>query len=89
VLVNISSAATPNSFTTFKGAGAYKLNDSAFSANGETAQVDTVCTMPTTTQMVFGNKGAGGTATPLNGWLFEAMYLPVRKTNAELQALSA
>lgn len=70
-----------------RASAGYKLNDSAAANIGETVQTDNVCTMPTPTQLVLGNRAGG--ATPLNGWLFEAMYLPERLTNSELQNLAS
>lgn len=68
-------------------AGAYKLNDSAAALIGETVQTDIVCTMPTTTTLVLGNRSTG--AREIGGWIFEAAYFPTRKTNSQLQALAS
>lgn len=84
----ISSTATVADNTQTKSALGYKLNDTAVAQAGETVQIDIVCTMPTTTQMVFGNR-ALDSARALNGWLFEAMYLPTRLTDVQLAALAA
>ena len=82
-----SSPTTLTDLTAYKAAAAYKLNDSAVAQAGQTVQTDIVCTMPTTTQLVFGNIAAGNSA--LSGWLFEAAYFPSRKTNSQLQALAS
>lgn len=81
---NFNSVATIADLAQGKVAVAYKLDDSAAAQIGETVQTDIVCTMPTTTQIVFGNRATGG--RELLGWLFEAIYLPTRLTNSQLQA---
>ena len=74
--------------TQMKAAAAYKLNDSAAALVGETVRSDNVCTMPTTTTLVFGAQQFSSSLR-LNGWLFEAAYFPTRKTNSQLQALAS
>lgn len=83
-----ASTATIADLAQGKVAAAYKLNDSAAAMIGETVQTDIICTMPTTTQMVFGTFNSGTNRT-INGWLFEAAYFPTRKTNSQLQALAS
>lgn len=87
-----SNGLTSNGFhvglTQERSAFGYKLNDCAVAQLGETVQTDIICTLPTTTTMVFGNL-VSGTPRPLHGWLFEAAYFPTRKTNSQLQALAS
>ena len=87
-VVVLDSTGTVSDLTQAKVAGAYKADDSAAAMIGETVQSDNTCTMPTTTHIIFGNRASDG-ARALNGWLFEAAYFPIRKTNSQLQALAS
>lgn len=70
----------------YKVGGVYAVNDVHHARNGALASTpDTSGTLPTTTNMYFG--GNAGTAINVS-WLRNAMYLPRRVTNAELQALT-
>ena len=69
-------------------AAAYKLNDSASSANGGAVVTDSVCTMPTAiTDLRIGAALDGSES--LNGHIASLAYYQKRLSNAELQALTA
>jgi hypothetical protein len=87
VQASIISSALIEPLTLTKSAGAYKLNDSAIAQAGLPTVLDTACTMPTPTKILFGNRTDG--TRPMNGWLFEAMYANVRLPNNELQRLAS
>ena len=70
----------------YKLAGAYKVNDFAYSFNGTTAATDTLGTVPVVSQMQIGNLT---TAREFNGTIKKIVYYPVRVTNAQLQALTS
>lgn len=70
----------------FKLAGAYKQNDFAFSAGGNTAATDTSGAVSTATQFSLG--GIGSTSI-LNGHIRRIAYYPRRLSNAELQGITA
>jgi hypothetical protein len=70
--------------TVYKMAGAYKLNDVAFSVNGATALTDATVTLPTPNALAIGFLFTNF----LNGHVRAIRYYPVRLTNTQLQALS-
>lgn len=70
----------------FRLAGAYKANDSASSANGNTASTDTSVALPTVTGLALGSTNGG---SHLNGHLTRLNYRARRAPDAELQALAA
>jgi len=80
----VFSSAASNG-TVFKVAGAYHLNDVAFSGNDLTPSVDTSATLPTVTQMQIGNETS---LNFLNGHIKSIQYYPRRLTNAQLQELT-
>lgn len=67
-----------------KVAGAYKLNDFAFSANGATAAVDTSGQIPTVSSLVLNRYDEA-----MNGTIKSITYYPRRLANTELQALTS
>lgn len=72
--------------TPYKTASAYKVDDFALSVNGGIGS-DALGTVPAMTHLKL---GADATATAsLNGHIKRLTYFPSRKSNAELQALSA
>ena len=79
-------AGTVASYTRYKFAGAYNINDFAACIAGGTVQTDTSGTLPTVTQLFL---GASASANYLNGHLQRITYYPRRLTNAELQTLTA
>ena len=81
------SAAVIADFAQTKTAYGYKLNDTAVAQAGETVQADLICAMPTISTLYFGNRSDAAAAT--SGWLLEAAYFPIRKTNSELQMLAS
>lgn len=79
-------AGTVGSYTTYKFAGAYVVNDFATCITGGIVQTDTSGTLPTLTQLMLGTSAS---ANYLNGYLQKVIYYPKRLTNSELQALTA
>ena len=76
----------PNTMT--KIAGAYKVNDFAFSQNGRSPITDTSGYVTNDlNQLVFGNTSAGN--VPLNGRIKKLAYYPLRISNINLQALTS
>ena len=69
----------------YKLAGAYKVNDFAYSFNGTTAATDTSGTVPVVSQMQIGNLI---TAREFSGTIKKLAYYPRRLTNTQLQALT-
>lgn len=69
-----------------KVAGAYRLNDIAFSSAGAAAITDTAATIPTVNKINIGSSGAG--SGHLNGFVRCVGYFSRRLTNAEIQALT-
>ena len=67
--------------------GSYKTNDYAVSANGNSAVVDLLGTVPVVSQMNIGSEW-NGTLT-LNGTIKKIAYYPARLTNEQLQALTS
>ena len=80
-----STSGTASANTLLSTCFAYKANNSAFSASGISANVDTSVTLPTVTQFQI---GAHTTAVYLNGWVQKINYWPQRLTNNEVQAFS-
>ena len=78
-------AGTVASYTTYKFAGAYKINDFAACIAGGTVQTDASGTLPAVTQLLLGNSAS---ANYLNGRLQRITYYPRRLANSELQALT-
>ena len=78
----VTQAAALTSFTI---ALRYKANDFAFCLNGGTVSTDTSGTVPTVTQMLFGNRLS---SSYMGGWIQSVQYYNRIKTNAQLQALS-
>jgi hypothetical protein len=72
---------------TVKAAFAWKANDFAFSVNGGAPVVASVGSIPAVSRLVLGDGSASN--SPLNGSLRINNYIPVRKSNAELQTMSA
>jgi hypothetical protein len=70
-----------------KSAGAYALNDFAFSANAGTVQTDTSGTLPFVTQMQIG--GLTSASNPLNGTISRIAYYNRRLANTELTAITS
>lgn len=71
--------------TVYKMAGAYKLNDVAFSVNGATALTDTTVTLPTPNALAIGFLFT----SYLNGHIRQIAYYNTRLPNAQLQTLTA
>ncbi len=69
----------------FRLAGAYKANDSASSANGNTASTDTSVALPTVTGLALGSTSGG---SHLNGHLRRFRFVPRRRPDAEMQAIT-
>jgi hypothetical protein len=80
----------PNVF--LKSAGAYKVNDFAFSLNGLNAVTDTSGGIPVVTGMSIGSNlqgfAGGGSTAPFSGTIRKLAYYPKRLTNAEIVALT-
>lgn len=72
--------------TNYKAAMAWAANDLALSFNGGAVATDNVATLPTVTQLQFGNTLGAGQA---NGWIKSFDYYPTRLSNAQLQQLAA
>jgi hypothetical protein len=73
--------------TTVKSAGAYRVNDFAFSANGSAVVTDTSGSVPVVSAFSIGS--TVGVTNVLNGHLRRITYYPRRFSNAELQAITA
>jgi hypothetical protein len=71
--------------TVYKLAGAYKLNDAAFTVNGATPLTDATVTLPTPNALAIGNLFSQF----LNGHLRNVRFYPVRLSDLQLQALTA
>lgn len=80
-----------NTGAVFKIAGAYQVNNFAFSANGGAPVTDTSGAVPTTpavTQMKIGGGRGGAAGGQLNGYVRRITFYPRRLANAELQAIT-
>jgi hypothetical protein len=80
-----------NTGVVFKIAGAYQVNNFAFSANGGTPVTDTSGAVPTTpavTQMKIGGVRDGNALGQFNGYLRRITYYPRKLSSAELQAIT-
>jgi hypothetical protein len=82
-VVNITSGAKATGSITQKIALAYELNNSNFSWNGSVGTTDTVCTMPSVTQLMLGGRVTNG--EQMCGVVSKFIYYNRRLTNAELQ----
>jgi hypothetical protein len=69
-----------------KVASAYAFNNSASSVDGETAQTDSSCVIPSVLTLSFGDRNDG--LRTLNGHIKSIKYYPRRLTNAQLQELT-
>ena len=78
-------AGTVAASTTYKMAGAYKVNDFATSIGGGTVGTDVSGTIPTVNQLQIGNSAAGNR---LNGHIRTIAYYNTRLPDAQLQALT-
>jgi hypothetical protein len=67
--------------------GSYKTNDYAVSADGNSAVVDLLGTVPVVSQMNIGSEW-NGTLT-LNGTIKKIAYYPARLSNEQLEALTS
>jgi hypothetical protein len=70
-----------------KGAGAYKVNDFAFSTNGLTVGTDTVALVPIANSLNIGSQIATSSGF-LNGTIKKLAFYPERISDAQLQALT-
>jgi hypothetical protein len=69
----------------YKFAATYKLNDFAFSQNGNTVATDTNGTLPTVTRMVIGNNASN---VYLNGTIKRISYFSTRLSNTTLENIT-
>lgn len=84
---NLAPSPSVTSGTPFRLAMRYALNDCAACIDGGTVVTDTSATMPTTTQIVIGDRGAG--ARSANAYIEKLVIYPVAYADAALQALFA
>jgi len=70
--------------TTYKLAGAYKVDSRAFAVNGNLPETDSTSTLFTATSALIGNNFG----QYLNGHIQKLSYYPQRLTNAEVRAFS-
>ena len=77
----------PAPISNVKLSAAYRLNDTAFTANGSTVVSDTVCTIPTPTQLTIGGSTSGGNS-PLNSTIKRLVFWPKKLPNSQLQTLT-
>ena len=82
-----TNAGTYTSNTNYKWAGAYKINNYAWSKDGGSVISDTDALVPVVNQLRIAQDGAGG--NPFNGHIRKIAYYPKRLTNAELQGLTS
>lgn len=80
------AVAAPAFGTIVRAAARYAANDFQNCINGTLATADTSGTLPTVTQINFGNSAAG--TRELNGFVRRFAYFPAVLTNAQLQALT-
>lgn len=88
VQVNLTLAGSVSPGTPFKAAAAYAANDVAASLNGGTVGTDTTVTLPTVSRMSLGSDNVVA-GTLLNGHLKRLTYYPVRRSNADLIAMTS
>jgi len=74
---------------TSKIAGAYKVDDFAFSANGILGTPDTSGTVPVVNRMTIGSRSDNAGAATINGHIRRIAFINRRVSDAELQALTA
>lgn len=79
------AAFTATSTAINKTAMVYKANDFASSINGAPSQVDSLGTVPTVTTLRIGSNSSAF----FNGWIRKIIYYPSRKTNAQIEAMTA
>jgi hypothetical protein len=72
-----------------KVAGAYKLNDFAFSRAGAAVATDTSGAVSAAAVVASLGKGPWGNSNYLGGYIRRVRYWPTRRPNAELQSLTA
>jgi hypothetical protein len=83
--VSVNHGAVPTN-TRFRHAYAYKADDFAASLNGGTVLTDTSGSLPTVDRLQIGNRTS---VYRWNGHIRSLKYYPTRKSNAELQAMTA
>jgi hypothetical protein len=83
--LNLSGSVTPG--TPFKTASAYAVNDVAACLNGGTVGTDTTVTLPTGIDRIFIGWNSGSAV--LNGHMKRLTYFSTRRSNADLQAMTA
>jgi hypothetical protein len=81
----VGSAGAIAAGTTFRAAGAYKVNDFAGCKDGATVGTDVSGTIPTITQLQIGHNNGN---SYFNGWLRRLAYFQTRLTNTQLQQLT-
>ena len=86
VNANVGGSLVANVFGS--AAARIKLNDTAFSGDGAAATVDTACTLPTVTEVRFGN-GGNNVAALAEFRIQKLVIVPRAWNNAELAAKSA
>ena len=85
VQVNLTQT-VPAPISNVKLSASYRLNDTVFTANGSTVVSDTVCTIPTPTQLTIGYSTSGGNST-LNSTIKRLIFWP-QALPSRLQALT-
>ncbi len=84
--VTVASTSAP---VVLRMAGAWAANDVILATGGSLGTQDTSVTVPTLTQVCFGNEATPTAASCLNGHLRSFAYYPTRLPNATLQALTS
>jgi hypothetical protein len=84
---DVAITATVGADSYVKSAGAYKVNDFAYSANAGSVGTDTSALVHVVSQLNIGSEF--NAASYLNGTIKKIAYYPVRCTNAQLQALTS
>lgn len=82
----INTAYAPSANDNIRHSGAYKENDAASSLNGAIATDASFTPLQTATTLYIGKNNGG---VQLNGHLRQLIYIPIRETNAQLQARAA
>jgi hypothetical protein len=77
----------PAVLTATKIAGAWAANDIASVQDGGTVQTDASATLPTPTTLLLGKSYTGG-PTMQSAWIRKVLYIPLRKSDANLQTLT-